>query len=152
MPSNKNEEAEQKNKVEEKPGKPGESSQDSIEADDGPAIPDEILEGIEDKDERGLIRKSLAFMGSFPVQNPFAKKITPEHIGKIIDNSEKQDERDFKDKQRERLFIGFIILISLLFVGFLIYLFKDKNEVLIPLITGLLSFLGGFGVGRSSKK
>lgn len=52
----------------------------------------------------------------FPAQNPLANKITTEHIDKIIDNSEKESERDFKAR-------WFTLAYAVLAMGFLVFLF-----------------------------
>ena len=88
-------------------------------------------------------------MGRFPTPSPLSKKITSEHIGLLIENSDKQDQRENQDKNWKRLYHLITIIIAICFVSFLVYTFKDNNAVLVPMITGILAFLGGIGVGKS---
>lgn len=126
---------------------PSQKAPEEENDDEDALVPEELLEGIPQED-RGIIQRSLTMMsGRMP--NPISKKITSEHIGKLIDNSESQDRRESKDKNFSRIYHVLIILIALAFVSFLIYTFRGNNEVLVPMITGILAFLGGLGVGKA---
>lgn len=91
---------------------------------------------------------------SGPMPNPLMKKITTEHITKIIDSGDKESERDYQREKEERSYnlIIFIIVILtiLLLTGFLVFM-KEK-DLLMNLIVALLGFAGGFGVGKYYNK
>ncbi|MFA7235714.1 MAG: hypothetical protein WC058_02525 [Phycisphaeraceae bacterium] len=108
---------------------------------------------------------TASFMASGPLPNPVAKKITEEHISKALDLADRHDDRQFQfhnkkldDEKTDRFserkwnfayFIGVIVLVMAL-VG----VFRDKPEILIPVLTGVGGFVGGFvggiGFGKSS--
>lgn len=84
-----------------------------------------------------------------PAQNPLASKITSEHIDKIIDNSDKDSERDFKAR-------WFTLAYALLALGFLVFLFiylptVDK-ALFLEVLKLILTFLGGLGTGFGISK
>jgi len=140
--------AEDKDKLEEDVEESPENTPESNSDEEDSIIPDEILESIP-KEDRQMISRSLSIMGGMDMTSPIAKKITPEHIGVLINNSEKQDVRDSNDRNWKRGYHLVIMIFALGFVSFLVYLFKDNQAVLVPLITGILAFLGGLGVGKS---
>lgn len=119
-------------------------------------IPDEVLDKIP-PEARGEIKRMVSTMVSTgyvgPAPHPFAKKMTPEHIGKIIENSEKDDQRQFQNLQEERkmsltIFFGILIPVVGLIVFFSII---NKIEFLVPFISAIVGFGGGYGFGKSRK-
>lgn len=119
-----------------------------------PIIPEEILEGLPEEDRgriQGIIRQTMvsAVMGN---KNPIAEKITSEHITKIIENSDNQDKRDRDERRSEKNYEIIFLLIGLVFLGFLIVFLKDDKELLYKIIIAILSFIGGFGIGKTSKR
>jgi len=117
-------------------------------------IPEEILEAIPEE-ERGkvvsIIRQSM-FSAVMKRSNPIADKITGDHITKIIDNSNEQDKRDREDKKGQRNYNLLLIIIGLVFVGFLVVFLQKDQELLIKIIIAIISFVGGFGLGKSTSK
>ena len=122
-------------------------------------FPEEVLEQIPPEARKEVKRAfsmvSAGYMG--PPPHPFAKKLTEEHITKIIDNVDRDDQREFdagRDIRKMALIIFFAILISV--TGLIVFftLFK-KSEIIIPLITAIVVFGGGFGggygIGKSKK-
>ena len=116
-------------------------------------IPDEILEAIPEE-ERGkvvsIIKQSM-FSGISRRSNPIADKITPDHITTLISNSDENDKRDRVERKSERNYNLILIVIGLLFIGFLIVYLQSNLSLLITIITAILSFIGGFGFGKSQK-
>ena len=76
-----------------------------------------------------------------------AEKLTGEHIGKIIENSEKEDERSYKAFIFGKVAGLIIFLISLIFAFVLLLIFKD-SEHFQTILTAIFSFLGGLGIGK----
>lgn len=91
---------------------------------------------------------------SGPMPNPLMKKITTEHITKIIDSGDKESERDYQREKEERSYNLIIFIITVLTIlaltGFLVFM-KEK-DLLMNLIVALLGFAGGFGVGKYYNK
>lgn len=107
-----------------------------------------------------MSRSMMMMMGSGPFPNPLHEKMTEAHIGKILEISANHDEREFSLASRQqdhhdsnRWFMIAVLVIVLLAVGFFCFLFKDKPDILQPILTGILGFgagaLGGYGVGKS---
>ncbi len=117
-------------------------------------IPSEILEAIpeEDRGRVSSIIKQTMFSGVMRRSSPIADKITTEHITQLISKSDEQDLRDRKERKEERNYNLFLILISLIFIGFLIVYLKYNEDLLIKIVIGIISFIGGFGFGQSRKK
>jgi hypothetical protein len=119
-------------------------------------IPEEVLEKIP-KEARSEFKRTLstmisaAYMG--PAPHPFTKKLTGEHITKIIDNVEKDEQRQFEYSKGERkmsltIFFGILIPVTGLIIFFTLL---NKVEILVPLISAIIAFGGGYGFGKSRK-
>lgn len=121
---------------------------------DDPLIPDEILEAIP-VEERGkvisVIKQSM-FSSITRRSNPIADKITTEHITQLISKSDEQDKRDREERKGQRNYNLILLLIGLAFIGFLIVFLQRDKELLIKIIIAIISFVGGFGVGKSTTK
>ncbi len=84
--------------------------------------------------------------------NPIADKITTEHITQLISKSDVQDKRDREERKGERNYNLYLIVIGLVFVGFLIVFLQKNEDLLIKIVIAIISFVGGFGFGQSRKK
>lgn len=127
---------------------PLEPQEESVEK----VIPDEILEAIPEEDRREVSRiiNSTMISGIMQRKNPIADKITTEHITQLITKSEEQDKRDREERKGERTYNLILILIALIFIGFLIIFLQSSNEdLLMKIIIAIFSFIGGFGFGRT---
>lgn len=117
-------------------------------------IPEEVLEGIP-VEERGkvvsIIKQSM-FSGVMRQGNSMSEKITSEHITKLIDKSDSQDIRDRAERKSQRNYNLIILLIGLVFFGFLVVFLKEDKELLSKIIIGVISFVGGFGYGKTKSK
>jgi ABC-type iron transport system FetAB permease component len=80
-----------------------------------------------------------------------ASKLQPIHITQTISNADKKSDRKSKDFRFDRLFLAFVIVITLAFVLAFCVIFKDDKEmiktVVIPLATLVMGGLGGYGLG-----
>lgn len=114
-------------------------------------IDPEVLDKLPDDVRKAVESFSLqAFSG--PVFNPILKKITESHIDKALDQTEKDSERDFKDRQRGRTFaLLYAVIAAALFVFVTIYLAGLDKELYRDLLTKIIIFFGGSGVGYGIK-
>ncbi len=117
-------------------------------------IPNEILESIpeEDRGRVSSIIKQTMVSGVMRRGNPIADKITTEHITQLISKSDELDKRDREERKGERKYNLLLILIGLIFVGFLIIFLQSNENLLIKIVIGIISFIGGFGFGQSRIK
>lgn len=117
-------------------------------------IPEEILEAIpaEDRGKVVSIIKQSMFSGVMRRGNPISEKITEEHITKLIEKSDNQDVRDREERKSQRNYNLLLLIIGLVFLGFLIVYLKEDKELLYKIIIAIISFVGGFGIGRTMSK
>ena len=133
---------------------PGEPSVDTSKASKDPEAP--IEPEVFDKlppDAKRLVEMSLTMARfSGPMPNPLLEKISGEHIGKIIENTEKDSERQYKDIQSARKYALAYVAMSILLFGFIIVYLADRNPTLLKEILVVLGiFAGGFGSGYGVK-
>jgi hypothetical protein len=114
-------------------------------------IPTEMLDKLSPDVKQTLIMLSQQRIG-FPV-NPINNKITPEHISKIIESSEKDSEREFElgkleiqDQNISRLYFVVTLVVVLLFVGSIIYFLSNDKETMRFVLGLIVGLLGGFGI------
>jgi len=98
--------------------------------------------------------------------NPLHQKMNEEHVTQVLSLATQHDERQFEltkqnltgENAHRKLtawfsFVGGLAVLGL--VVFLVNTFKDKPEVLTPILSGLgglvVGGFGGFGIGRSRK-
>jgi hypothetical protein len=116
------------------------------------------------RDKPDSVTEIVSMMGVGPVGNPLHRKMTESHITQVLDLASKHDEREYnlhraaqeqdaEDGKSSRRYVFATFVIVAMLVGFILILFKDKPDVLIPILTGfgglVGGFLGGFGYGRS---
>ena len=117
-------------------------------------IPEEILESIpvEDRGKIVSIIKQSIFSGVMRRGNPISEKITGEHITKLIEKADNQDIRDRAERRSQRNYNFIILVTGLVFLAFLIVFLKNDKELLYKIIIAIISFVGGFGFGRTTHK
>jgi len=111
----------------------------------------EVLEKLPPEVRKVFESFSLqAFAG--PVYNPILKKITEGHIDKVLDQTEKDSEREFTDRLRSRIFaLLYALIAAALFVFVTIYLAGQDKELYRDLLTKIIIFFGGAGAGYGIK-
>ena len=131
---------------------PGGKKQTSAEAstseedDEGP-LPSEVLERLPPP-MREMISQSIGIMSSGPMQNPIARKVTEEHIGKMIDNEQKDAERRYRLAQTGRFFTVFYVVIGIAtFFGVAWTFATTDKELFRQIIAVFATFIAGFGAG-----
>ena len=117
-------------------------------------IPEEILKDIpiNERSKFAAIIKHTMFSGILRPRSPLSEKITSEHISEIIKRSDEQDKRDREEREKERKYNLLILIIALVFIGFLIVYLNKNENLLIKIIIGLVSFIGGYGFGKTKQK
>jgi len=107
---------------------------------------------------REIVRSSMSMVVSGSTSHPLLSKINTEHISRIIDVSEKENERDFQDNQSSRKWnFAWLIAICVFILSiFGLFIYAQKAEYIVPIGTAILGFAGGFGsglgVGRYRRK
>ena len=114
-----------------------------------------------------VVSEFMAMMGSGPIVNPLHQKMGPEHITQMLELAAKHDEREYDLQCRSgtdeachqksirrygfAYFTGIFILVCTVLI-----LFKDKPEILVPVLSGIGGlvggFLGGYGLGKQEAK
>ena len=93
------------------------------------------------------ISQILAMTGSF---NPISK-LSEDNINKMLENYDKHDEREFKDKKGKRIFIITLSIFFGLLILSILFIFKDNTELLKIIIPSIISLsvgvIGGYGFG-----
>ena len=116
--------------------------------------PNEILEVIP-AEERGRfisIMKESMFASFMRSDDPIAEKITTEHISKVLENVDIQDQRDRQERKSEKNYQIIFLSMGLVFIGLLIFFLKDDKDLLYKIIIAIISFIGGFGIGKTRQK
>jgi hypothetical protein len=129
-----------------------EKVQDKTDGEKPPSpIDAEVLDKLPPEVRKVVESFSLqAFAG--PVYNPVLKKITEGHIDKVLEQTEKDSEREFKDRLRSRIFaLLYGLLAAALFVFVTIYLAGQDKELYRDLLTKIIIFFGGAGAGYGVK-
>lgn len=114
-------------------------------------MPEQVKEAIQSlpPEFRTRIQESLSFTMSMMTRpnNPLEKITTPEHLHKIIENIDKDSDRDFKDRKGSRNFNLLVLIVTFIFIIVLICLLAKSNA---PLLSQILTGLFGFAAGAFS--
>lgn len=89
---------------------------------------------------------------STPISNPVFSKITEEHISRIIEIGNKEEDNSYKDSQSNKFynFLYFIVGIAL-FVFLIVYLGKENKDLFLEVLKIGIAIVGGFGGGFGYK-
>jgi hypothetical protein len=96
------------------------------------------------------IKEMMVSMQKFsgPMPNPLLEKIETKHIDKILEIVHEDQNIEYKDRQKERLFKIFVIsMIAGLFVFLTIFLATNNIATYKEILIYILTFGGGTGVG-----
>lgn len=122
---------------------------DSTEGKKSPTEEENIVEGMPAEMKR-IMRASL-FMGN--MANPMLEKITPEHITQVLKISDKQEDNSHSEYKTDKRYTFLYFIVGAAIFVFLIYFLIDRDkDLLLKLISYLVAFAGGFGVGRIPRK
>ncbi|WP_039657570.1 hypothetical protein [Clostridium tyrobutyricum] len=115
---------------------------------------EEILTKIPQEDLENLfVSASMrSIQTTSPIPPQIFDKLTGDHINKIIDSTEKSEERDFKLQKRKQNFTTLYVVLGIgVFIFLTIFLSKDKTSVFLDILKILFGFLGGLGLGTYKK-
>jgi len=94
-------------------------------------------------------------MKSGPPENPIDKHITSEHITQNLKLDEKAMDHNNDERKRKFWLTIILAIISVVVLAFVVVMFRDEPEILIPILTlmfgGGLGFGGGYGFGKSKR-
>ena len=116
----------------------------------------DVLEGLP-QEKREIIEKTIisqfAMVSRTSPEGEIAKKITPQHIDKLLDNQGKAMDYAHKDEVHKKILVGVVLFFVIVVVFGVILLLKDSPEImeriLTVVVTAIISGLGGYGVGKS---
>lgn len=107
-------------------------------------VPSEKENSVSKIIERGFLSMSSRSL------NPLAN-LSEDNINKILENDDKHDEREFKDKKEKRIFVIILSVFFELLILSIIFIFKDNNELLKIILPSIISLavgvIGGYGYG-----
>lgn len=140
MPQNK--------KREEKPSKSIVKSEEAALSEAHEDASEHIPEEIE---EPGKVISTFRaiFGGRIPIFPPYFEKVTEEHLSRVLELGDKQDERQFEfAKRRQNITTGVIAGIFVLIIFFTVFmLMNGERNLYWDIIKIILGFAGGFGAG-----
>jgi len=129
-----------------------------------PAVPDEVESAVKKVAEKKPEKLfEMMAMGLSTVGNPLHQKMTPEHISQVLDLAARHDEREFelnkKSQEHEfahgtsnRRYVCYVFTVAVVLIVIVLFLFKEKPDVLTPILTGIgglvSGFFGGWGLGK----
>jgi len=141
---------------------------DKVNVPNEATVPDQ-LDGLPNEmpaEVRSVFRQSMSFMGMMTGsrESSIVKKITEEHIDKMLDNDkaemefeDKEKERNHKDKAQNRLLIMMIVVIMAVLAAFVLFFYRDDADtvlkIIVPVITFLTGAVGGYfgGYGKAKR-
>jgi hypothetical protein len=115
----------------------------------GGILPEKISQ-ILPKETRRSVEMMMQMSG--PIPNPVTKKITAEHISRIIEVTEASEMRQHEDQKDSRRWLFAFCLLGVFAFLFLVVFLADKNkDLLLELLKLFITFLGGLGAGWGIK-
>ena len=91
-----------------------------------------------------------------PPESPFAKHVTGEHITQQQENEAKAMDYENKDRARNHRLVIIIVVALVALAVLVLVLFRDDaqtiREILVPVLTGLVGAIGGYGYGKSKRE
>ena len=112
----------------------------------------EIFKNLPKEAKMGLEIGMMSMQGFGKISNPILKKVTEEHITKILDISEKEDQRTHEDtKALRNLILILVVIFVALFVFLTVFLVGADKDLYRDIIKIFTAFIGGLGGGFGLK-
>ncbi len=113
------------------------------------AAPPEVKDSVTSVIRR-VTSGGIAFGGD--IQHPIIDKFTENHVDKFLDISSESENRVLDYEKGSRWFnLGYVGIVTALFVFLLVYLGKTDKDLLIKTLELVFVFAGGFGGGYGFK-
>lgn len=129
------------------PGGLGEEKSPPQEPIEGIPIPEEVLERMPPPVQES-IRETFGVITSGSMGNPIARKVTSEHVTKLIDNSEAESKRDFESETASRRYgMAYVLIAILSFFAFAVLFAESQPELFRQAMAFLATFAAGFAGG-----
>ena len=133
--------------------------QEISENDNLPQEVENILNTLPDDQKATLLRQFSISISSMGIKRevPYERIMTKEHLSTILENADKDSQREFEDKKLNKIYLFLTLIISLIFVSVLVFGLIDKNP---KILTGILSYsgtlivglCGGYGIRRKMEE
>lgn len=126
--------------------------EDEFENKEIDSLKPEVLEGLPDEAKK-IIEIAMTSMHRVgPPVNPISKIINAQHIDKILELAEKDDDRSFNDAKESRKYtLYYVLIFAALFVFATVYLVGSDKELYKEIIKLFSVFVGGLGGGFGIK-
>ncbi len=106
--------------------------------------------------QQAQLRETFAAFMQFqgPAPNPLMRKITADHVTKMIDGAEKDNERHYTDRREGRGHSKFLIVVCGIFILAMsgLFLWASQAQLLDKLLQFGIVFIGGVGTGVGLSK
>ena len=123
---------------------------EDMQGDESP-VPQEVLEEASHP-MRVAVRESFSMVAG-RMANPLIKKITSEHIDKMIENSSLESEREYRLRSSNRWFtLIYFFLAIIVFGGITVWVLPSYPDLYVDILsyfgTAIAGFFGGWGFHR----
>lgn len=109
-------------------------------------IPPEVLEKMSEPSKTMVTETIGMFAG--PMANPIAKKVTSDHITKMLDESASQTDADIKYRSSNRFFVLCYVFLAILVFAGITYWFSENNAALYKdILTHFGALVAGIAAG-----
>ena len=129
------------------------SKKDSISKTDTSPVGAELLKTLTPEAKEKIHGFGMSMHRFGPMPNPLTEKINEQHIDKILEIAEKDEDRSFKNAGENRKFtLIYVLVFAALFVFSTIFLIVSGNKELYSEAVKLfVAFFGGLGGGFGIK-
>ncbi len=125
------------------------------------AVINDVIDKVPEED-RHEVRKMMSLsmqMGRVMSNSPeleLMKKMTPAHITMYLEGQKEAVKFQFMEEREKKIFLGLMLLISLIAILVLVYMLKQSPDVLEKVLYALVGLaagaFGGYGVGRNRRE
>lgn len=113
---------------------------------------DKLLEDLPEEALMKMVLSSGSISARSSFSNSLSDKINIEHISKMLDIAQQDNEREFEDIKLSKLYNLVTLIIILIFLGFITVFLGNKDlSTYQDIIRILIIFGGGFGAGYGYK-
>lgn len=124
------------------------------------AVIDDVVQKVPEED-RHEVRRMMSLtmqMGRVMSSSPemeLMKNMTSQNIDKFLDGQQAAMQYQFKEGRESKIFLGAMALLFMVFIVVLIFLLKDKPDILEKVLYSMggliVGAFGGYGFGKSKK-